>query len=145
MNFKEIRRTTNNKFAGTTRFMLAVIFLMTGPMKLLVPQLAEAWSGQLIAAQIPFSEFSRIVVPYVELILGIVLALGFFTRPSVMAIIGIMIVATYVHVVVGDPSLFPLQPKEPIIPIMVIMMSIFNLKFGAGAWSMDLNAGKEYV
>ena len=31
-----------------------------------------------------------------------------------------MIVATYVHVVVDDPSLFRLQPSEPVIPIAVV-------------------------
>ena len=47
--------------------MAARIFLMTGPMKLLIPQLAEAWSGQLIAANIPLYELSRWSVPFVEL------------------------------------------------------------------------------
>ena len=64
MNIKAIRNTTNNKVAGGVRLMLAVIFLMTGTMKLLVPQLAEAWSGQLLAAQIPLYEISRWTVPY---------------------------------------------------------------------------------
>jgi len=49
-----------------------------------------------------------------------------------------MVVATYVHIIVNDPSLFPLQPHKPIIPIMVILMSIFILSRGAGAWSLDL-------
>ena len=143
MNIKTIRHTTNDKLAGGVRLMLAVIFLMTGPMKLLIPQLAEAWSGQLLAAQIPLYEISRWTVPFLELLLGLVLTLGLFTRPSVVVVIGIMIVATYVHTVVDDPSLFPLQPKQPIIPIMVIIMSAFILWRGAGAWSMDLRAGKD--
>ena len=45
------------------------------------------------------------------------------TRPDVVVVIGTMIVATYVHSVVDNPSLFPLQPKEPIIPLIVIVMS----------------------
>lgn len=143
MNIKAIRHTTNNKLAGGVRLMLAVVFLMTGAMKLLVPQLAEAWSGQLLAAQIPLYEISRWTVPFLELLLGLVLALGLFTRPSVFVVIGIMIVATYVHTVVEDPSLFPLQPEEPIIPIMVIMMCAFILWHGAGAWSMDWSASKD--
>ena len=44
MKIKAIRHTTNNKIAGGVRLMLAVVFLMTGPMKLLVPQLSDAWS-----------------------------------------------------------------------------------------------------
>lgn len=81
-------------------------------------------------------------VPFLELILGLILAVGFFARPGVVVVIGIMIVATYVHSVVDNPSLFPLQPKEPIIPLIVIVMSIFILWRGAGAWSMDWKAGR---
>ncbi len=137
---KTIRATSDNKLAGGIRLMLAVIFLMTGPMKLLVPSLAEAWSGQLIAADIPFYALSRWTVPYVELLLGVVLALGWYVRPAAVVVVGIMAVAAYVHLVVDDPSLFPLQPSEPVIPIIVIGMCIVLLWKGAGAWSMDLRA-----
>ena len=140
MNTKAIRATTTDELAAGVRLMLAIIFLMTGPMKLIVPQLAEAWAGQLLAAQVPFYEISRWSVPFLELILGLLLAVGFFARPGVVVVIGIMIVATYVHSVVDNPSLFPLQPKEPIIPIIVIVMSIFILWRGAGAWSRDLKS-----
>jgi uncharacterized membrane protein YphA (DoxX/SURF4 family) len=143
MNTKAIRATTNDKLVTGVRLMLAIIFLMTGPMKLLVPQLAEAWSGQLLAAHIPFYELSRWSVPFLELLLGLVLAVGFLVRPAAVVVIGIMIVATYVHSVVDDPSLFPLQPKEPIIPIVMIVMSSFILWRGAGAWSMDWKARQD--
>ena len=143
MNTKVVRATTNDKLAAGVRLMLAIIFLMTGPMKLLVPQLAEAWSGQLLAAHLPFYEISRWSVPFLELILGVILAVGFFARPAVVVVIAIMIVATYVHSVVDNPSLFPLQPEEPIIPIIVIVMSIFILWRGAGAWSMDRRATRD--
>ncbi|MCZ6635006.1 MAG: DoxX family protein, partial [bacterium] len=120
MDLMKLRSTTHNKLAGSVRLMLAIIFLMTGPMKLLVPSLAKGWAGQLIAAQIPFSELSRWTVPFLELFLGVVLAIGLFVRPAALVVIGIMVVATYVHIIVDDPSLFPLQPSKPIIPIMVI-------------------------
>ena len=74
--------------------------------------------------------------------MGLILAVGFLDRPGGVVVIGIMIVATYVHSVVDNPSLFPLQPKEPIIPLIVIVMSIFILWRGAGAWSMDWKAGR---
>jgi len=143
MNTRALRATTNDKLAAGVRLLLAIIFLMTGPMKVLVPQLAEAWSGQLLAAHIPFYEISRWSVPFLELLLGLVLAVGFFARPAVVVAIGIMVVATYVHSVVDNPSLFPLQPEEPIIPISVIVMSVFILWRGAGAWSLDWKAGRD--
>ncbi len=142
MDFARLQRTTNDKQAGVIRLMLALVFLMTGPMKLLVPQLAEAWSGQLIAAQLPFYELSRWMVPFLELFLGIVLAIGILVRPAALVVIGIMVVATYVHVVVDDPSLFPLQPDEPIIPAIVMLGSAYLLWRGGGSWSRDLSASR---
>ena len=140
MTMAHIRRTADNRLAGSVRLFLAVMFLMTGAMKLLVPSLAEAWSGQLLAANIPLYTVSRWSVPFVEIVLGVVLASGAFARPAAVVMMGIMVVATYVHLVVDDPSLFPLQPTEPIIPVMVIAMGVYILLRGAGAWSLDLRA-----
>jgi uncharacterized membrane protein YphA (DoxX/SURF4 family) len=138
MDIARIQATTNDRPAGVIRLTLALLFLMTGAMKLLVPPLAEAWSGQLIAAQLPFYELSRWSVPFVELLLGVALAVGILVRPAALAVIGIMVVATYVHVVVDDPSLFPLQPSEPIIPALVMLGSAYLLWRGGGSWSRDL-------
>ncbi len=49
-----------------------------------------------------------------EVGVGAVLLLGYYTRIATLLLVyPIMIVATYVHLVVDDPSLFPLQPEEP--------------------------------
>jgi uncharacterized membrane protein YphA (DoxX/SURF4 family) len=48
-----------------------------------------------------------------------------------------MVVATYVHIVIDDPSLFPLQPVEPIGPLVLLAMLIYTVIRGAGAWSID--------
>ena len=142
MTLKSLQQTSSNKFAAVIRLLVAMIFLMTGPMKLLFPRLAEAWSSQLLAAEIPFYALSRWSVPFLELFLGILLAVGIYVRPAAALVIVIMIVATYVHIVVDDPSLFPLQPSEPIIPIVLIVMSLVLLRSGAGAWSLDLKANE---
>ncbi|MCZ6689805.1 MAG: DoxX family protein [Planctomycetota bacterium] len=139
---ERLRATSDDKLAGGIRLLLAIIFLMTGPMKLLVPRLAEAWSGQLIAAGLPFYTLTLWSVPFIELLLGIVLAIGLYARLAAVMVVGIMAVATYVHVIVDDPSLFPLQPSEPVIPIIVIAMSAYILFRGAGAWSMDLRVSQ---
>ena len=89
MTLNEFRATSDDKSAGGIRLMLALIFLMTGPMKIFIPQLAEAWSGQLIAANIPLYALSRWTVPWVELLLGIMLALGFYIRPAAVVVLGI--------------------------------------------------------
>ncbi len=135
-----LRFTKEDKLAGTLRLMLGVLFVMTGVMKLVVPMLADAWSGQLLASGLPFFTLTRWTVPFVEIAVGIVLLAGTHTRLAVLVVIGIMIVATYVHVIVDDPSLFPLQPSKPIIPIIVIGMASYLLWKGGGSWSRDLRA-----
>ena len=72
--------------------------------------------------------------------IGVVLGIGVFARLAFVVVIGIMVVATYVHLGVNDPSLFPLQPSQPIIPLIVIAMCAYILWRGNGAWSLDLAA-----
>lgn len=140
MTLNYLRKTSDNKIAFIIRILLGILFLMTGVMKLLIPMLAEAWSGQLLAANIPLYTVSRWSVPFIEIVLGAFLIAGAFVRPAALVAICLMVVASYVHLVVNDPSLFPLQPSEPIIPIIVIVMNIYILRSGAGAWSMDFRA-----
>ncbi len=135
---ENVRRTGNDSVAATVRWALGLLFVMTGAMKLVVPILAEAWSGQLIAAELPFYTMSRWSVPFVEIAVGVVMAVGLYARVAALVVIGIMTVATYVHLVVADPSLFPLQPREPIIPLGVILLCLDILWKGAGAGSRDL-------
>lgn len=141
MIIANLRRTQYNVVAGIFRVVMGAIFVMTGTMKLAVPRLAEAWSGQLLAAEIPFYTLSRWSVPFVEIVLGCVLLVGIASRAGALVAIGIMLVATYVHIVVVDPTLFPLQPSEPIIPTIIILMSLYVAWRGGGAWSADLKAG----
>ncbi len=134
------RRTSENKLAGSLRIVCGMLFVMTGVMKLVVPMLAAAWSGQLLAANIPFHDFSRWAVPFVEVGVGAMLLLGVYARLASVVVVGIMVVATYVHVVVDDPALFPLQPNEPVVPIVVIVLAAYVAWRGAGSWSFDLQA-----
>ena len=105
---------------------------------MLVPSLGAAFAGQLAAAQIPLPQLSEVVVPGVEVLVGVALLAGFYSRVAALILAGIMIVATYVHLAVHDPSLFPLQPEAPIIPLMVIPLTSLILIRGGGAWSLDL-------
>ncbi len=136
----DLRSTSNDRQAGGIRVLLGVLFFMTGTMKLLVPVLADAWAGQILAANLPFYTVTRWTVPFLEIVLGVTLLLGAYSRLVVVVVMGIMFVATYVHIVVDDPALFPLQPSEPIIPGIVVLLSLYILWRGAGAWSLDLKA-----
>ncbi len=135
---KDIRKTSDSKLLGVIRIILGVMFLMTGFMKLFIPAFTEAWLGQLIQAGIPLVTLNFFFVPFAEIVLGLLLLKGFYTRFFSLLILPIMLVAMYVHIVVEDAGLFPLQPKLPIIPIVVIIMAIMLLRGGGGSWSADL-------
>jgi len=129
-----------SRVARGIRVVLGALFVMTGAMKFVVPMLAAAWAGQLAAANIPFPELNRWVVPFIEMAAGVALLTGFYTRISTLLVLSIMAVATYVHLVVDDPALFPLQPAEPIIPAVVMILSVYLLVKGGASRSLDLRA-----
>ena len=134
----DIRKTSDNKFIGVIRFILGMIFFMTGVMKLFIPTFTEAWMGQLVYAGIPFITLNFWFVPIMETVLGMLMLKGTYSRVASLAIIPIMLVAFYVHIAVENPALFPLQPSLPIVPVIVILMAVVILKNGGGSWSEDL-------
>ncbi len=140
MEWQRVRSAQSDGVARGIRVVLGALFVMTGAMKLAVPMLAAAWAGQLAAANIPFPELNRWVVPFVEMAVGVALLTGFYTRIAALLVLSIMAVATYVHLVVDDPALFPLQPAEPIIPAVIMILSVYLLVKGGGSRSLDLRA-----
>ena len=137
---KNLRQTFPNKFIGIIRLMLGIIFIMTGSMKLFLADYGTAWSIQLIEAEIPFYAFNYWFVTVFEVILGIVLFLGYYSRIGALMVLPIMLVAIYVHLTVSNPGAFPSQPQEPYMPIAIIIMASFVMKKGGGNWSMDMKS-----
>ena len=140
MNCKDLRATSPDRTVAGARIFLGILFLMTGLMKLFIPMLADAFVGQLAAADMPLQELNRWLVPILEVAVGATLLRGFHARLSAAVVLGLMTVATYVHLIVEDPALFPLQPAAPIIPGVVIVLALFVLVRGGGASSMDLKS-----
>lgn len=136
--FDRLRTTSRNKLAGVLRILLGLVFLMAGVLKFAVPHLGQAFAGQLAAANLPFQGVSFFTVPVVEMLVGLTLLLGWHSRLSAAVATVIMLVATYVHLAVEDPALFPLQPVEPIGPLMLLAGLSYLLWRGGGAWSVDL-------
>ena len=134
----QLRKTCDNKLTAVLRILLGLVFFMAGILKVVVPTLGEAFSGQLAAANMPFHSLSLYTFPVVEMVLGITLLFGFHTRLSAVIAAVTMVVATYVHLAVDDPSLFPLQPVEPIGPLMLLFILLLLVWKGGGAWSVDL-------
>ncbi len=135
-----LRQTFPNVFIGIIRVMLGIIFIMTGTMKLTLSDFGAAWSIQLIEAEIPFYTLNYWFVPVFEIILGIVLLLGYYSRIGALMVLPIMFVAIYVHLTAINPAAFPAQPQEPYIPIAIIIMAVIIIWKGGGNWSMDLKS-----
>jgi uncharacterized membrane protein YphA (DoxX/SURF4 family) len=109
------------------RKALGLVFIMAGVMKLAVPTLADAFSGQLIAANLPLYDVARWAVPITEVVVGLMMFFRLLVRPAALAMLGMMGGAIYVHLTVEDAALFPLQPSEPVIPILVIALALIVL------------------
>ncbi len=136
----KVRQTQAAHTTAAIRMLMGLLFLMTGVMKFAVPELRAAFAGQLMAAAIPFHDLNMWLVPAVEIGVGALLLVGWLTRLFTLVALSLMAVATYVHLVVHDPALFPLQPTQPIIPAIVILLGLYLLWRGSGAWSLDLRS-----
>ncbi len=121
---------------GVVRIFIGALILMTGIMKFTVPTLRAAWSGQLRLARLPFYNLTFWLLPVVELTVGTLLILGVWTRPAVGVVLLMMLGATYVHIVVDYRSVFPMQPNAPIVPVVVIVLTIYFLVGGTGDWHL---------
>jgi len=138
VTLSKLRHTRPSNPAAAIRIPLGLLFLSTGVMKFAVLELRTAFSGQLTAAGIPFHSLNMWVVPAAEIGVGVLFSAGYLSRLASLSAIGMMGVATYVHLVVDDTTLFPLQPEEPIIPTIAIALSLYILWIGSGSWSLDL-------
>lgn len=138
-----LRRTHPDRASGAIRVLLGLLFLTTGVMKLLVPELRAAFSGQLTEAAIPFHSSSMWFVPIAEVVLGLLLMVGLLSRLASLVAMTLMVVATYVHLVVQNPELFPLQPEAPTIPLVAFALSAYVLWVGGGSWSVDLRRQRD--
>ena len=139
MDIDSVRRTAPSAALGVTRGALGVLFLMTGIMKLTVPMLGNAFDIQLTEAGIPLKDLNLWAVPLIEMAVGGSLVAGYLARLGAAMVVPIMLVATYVHSVVDHPDAFPLQPSEPIIPLIVLPLAALIVWKGGGAWSLDLS------
>ena len=137
MDIQQLRETSDDRLVGGLRLILGFVFFMAGILKVVVPSLGEAFAGQLAAANLPLPDLSFYTVPVIEMVLGVTLFAGIHARLSALVAAVVMVVATYVHLVADDPSLFPLQPVEPVGPLLLLAGLLYVLWKGGGAWSID--------
>lgn len=130
----------NSRVTGVIRILLGLQFVSFGILKPVVPWIWEAWNQQLTQAHLPLAGVLRYIGPASEFALGLLLVLGLKARLGAAGVVGMMLVATYVHSQV-DPAYLPLQIGPPIFPLVAIAMAGVVLRSGAGAWSYDGRSG----
>lgn len=114
-------------FERGVRAFVGGLVLSSGVMKLVVPRLRSAWGAQLEQANLPFREMTFQAFPVVEIGVGAALMVGRVPKAGAAIVLSMMVGATFVHVVVDDPDVFPLQPKAPVIPLGVIGLTLYIL------------------
>ena len=81
---------------------------------------------------LPFPIFFTYCAAYIEIIGSILFALGLFTRPAAMALLGTMLVAIYFHI---KDTGFGIRPYET--AALYALCFLFFLINGAGQFSPD--------
>ena len=131
------------------RLMLAGVFISEGYLKLVEP----AWlgAGRFFKIGIPWPDFTGPLVGWTELVCGLLLALGLFSRLAAIPLIIVMIVAilsTKIPILLGhDWWIFSLRKLERYgffsmthegrLDYAMLLGAIFMLLTGSGRWSLD--------
>ena len=76
-----------------------------------------------------------------ELIGGILLVIGLFTRPAAAAVVIFMINGVYFTAKTGG---FFWTARGSEFPILILVVALFILIRGSGAWSVDRKIGREF-
>ncbi len=141
--------TTAPRSVAIIRLMVGGIFLSEGIQKFVYP--VELAAGRFAKIGIPWPELMGPFVGGVEVICGLLLLLGLFTRLAAVPLIITMCVALIsikVPILLGQEFLgFALRPlprygfwsmmHESRNDICMLLGSIFLLIVGAGKWSLD--------
>jgi putative oxidoreductase len=118
------------------RLMVSAVFLSEGIQKFLYPD--QLGVGRFIKIGLPFPEFFGYFVPSFEIVCGILVLIGLFTRLAAIPLIIIMFVAiisTKIPILLNEG--FWKMAHEARTDWSMILGSIFLLIVGAGKFSFD--------
>lgn len=134
---RNLLRTGNEKTTILIRLMVGVVFLSEGIQKFLFP--AERGAGRFEKIGLPSPEFLGTFVGSFEVICGILLLLGLFTRFAAIPLIIIMLTAiftTKVEILLNEGFWQMMHAART--DWAMLIGSIFLLIKGGGKWSVDL-------
>jgi len=118
------------------RLMVGAVFILEGIQKFLFQD--QLGVGRFIKIGLPFPEFLGYFVPSFEIVCGILVLIGLFTRLAAIPLIIIMLVAissTKIPILLNDG--FWKMAHEARTDWAMLLGSIFLLIVGAGKFSLD--------
>jgi putative oxidoreductase len=151
--FLQDRRTQAPTSAFWLRLMAGSVFFWEGIIKFVF---VNQGLGRFTKLGIPFPEFSAPAIATLEIVGGLMLMLGLFTRPLALLFIAEMVVAilsTKISMFLGVSPL-PLPPVAPQTGFWAVLHEVrseyaqlicclFLLLEGPGPWSLDAKAEAE--
>ncbi|KEO72148.1 DoxX family protein [Anditalea andensis] len=135
--FRKILKTDHSRTTILIRLMVGAVFLSEGVQKFLFPDIRGA--GRFEKIGLPEPEFLGIFVGGFEIICGVMVLLGIYTRLAALPLIIIMLVAigsTKMEVLAQEGFWEMLHGSRT--DWSMLLGSIFLLIKGGGAWSADL-------
>ncbi len=136
MRLAKISQTSNDKSIILIRLMVGLVFLSEGIQKFLFPEILGF--GRFAKIGLPYPEFLGPFVGTFEVICGLLILLGLFTRVASIPLVIIMLVAigTTKVEILGDKGIWNML-HESRTDWSMLLGSIFLLIKGGGRWSFD--------
>lgn len=133
-------QSANSKFSSLAvfliRIMVGFVFLSEGIQKFLYPEIRGV--GRFIKIGIPYPEFFGYFVPTFEIVCGVLILIGLFTRLASIPLIIIMltaIISSKIPILLSEG--FWQMAHSARTDWSMLLGSIFLLIVGAGKYSID--------
>ncbi len=125
------------------RLMVGVIFISEGIQKYLFSELRGV--GRFISIGIPYPEIMGQIVGLFEIVCGILVLIGLYTRKAAMPLLVIMLVAILTtKIPIALESGFWQMAHDGRTDYSMFMGSLYLLFAGAGTWSVDAVLAKKF-
>jgi uncharacterized membrane protein YphA (DoxX/SURF4 family) len=133
-----LRKTTNDKWIILIRLLVGLVFLSEGIQKFMFPEIRGA--GRFEAIGLPAADFLGYFVGSFEIICGVLVLLGTYTRLAVLPLITIMVVAlisTKIPILLNS-GLWEMAHAART-DLSMLLCCLFLLVKGSGYFSLDRN------
>lgn len=141
---QRIIQTSNLKSIFLIRLMVGVVFLSEGIQKFLFPAIRGA--GRFEKIGLPSPEFLGAFVGGFEVVCGLLVLIGLYTRLAGISLLIIMLVAistTKLDILMNDGFWVMMHAART--DYAMLLGSLFLIIKGAGPWSIDWRIGKKLI